>query len=130
MRQQKYKFRIFKFSQVLLDFSLEKIVKIRKNRIHFSFFCIRWRSYMNNLFVTSKNESTNSPIHEFRVLHKGRRAFYGIMVYYFVFITLKNHFKPCFFILKALKDSLQHSKFVNWWNGEFVVSLFLMSRTG
>ena len=28
-----------------------------------------------NLFVTSKNESTNSPIHEFKLLHKGKRAF-------------------------------------------------------
>ena len=37
MRQQKYKFRIFKFSPVLLDFSLERFVKIRENRIHFSF---------------------------------------------------------------------------------------------
>ena len=29
----------------------------------------------SNLFVTSKNETTNSPIHEFKVLHKGQRAF-------------------------------------------------------
>ena len=28
-----------------------------------------------NLFVTSKNETKNSPIHEFKVLHKGQRAF-------------------------------------------------------
>ena len=27
-----------------------------------------------NLFVTSKNETKNSPIHEFKVLHKGQRA--------------------------------------------------------
>ena len=46
------------------------------------------------------------------------------MVYYFLFITLKKHFKPCFFILKALKDILQHFKFVNWWIGEFLVSFF------
>ena len=38
------------------------------------------------------------------------------MVSYFLFITLKKHFKPCFFlILKALKDILQHFKLVNWW---------------
>ena len=45
-----------------------------------------------NLFVTSKNETTNSPIHEFKVLHKGQRAFQTpfLMVYYFLFITLKN----------------------------------------
>ena len=29
----------------------------------------------HNLFVTSKNETTNSPIHEFKVLHKGQRVF-------------------------------------------------------
>ena len=27
------------------------------------------------LFVTSKNETMNSPIHEFKVLHKGQRVF-------------------------------------------------------
>ena len=43
---------------------------------------------------------------------------------------LKIHFKSCFFNLKAVKDILQHFKFVNWWIGEFVVSFFLMSRTG
>ena len=43
------------------------------------------------------------------------------MVYYF--FTLKTFFKPCPFILKALKDILQHFKFVNSW------FRFLMSRT-
>ena len=36
------------------------------------------QNVMNNLFVTSKNETTNntnSPIHEFKVLHKDQRAF-------------------------------------------------------
>ena len=28
-----------------------------------------------NLFVTSKNETTNSPIHKIKVLHKYQRAF-------------------------------------------------------
>ena len=28
-----------------------------------------------NLFVTSKNKTTNSPIHQFKVIHKGQRAF-------------------------------------------------------
>ena len=38
------------------------------------------------------------------------------MVYFFLFITLKKHFQPCFFILKALKDILQHIReLVNWW---------------
>ena len=35
---------------------------------------------INNLFVTSKNETTNSPIHEFKVLHKGQRAFYRLII--------------------------------------------------
>jgi len=45
-----------------------------------------------NLFVTSKNEATNSPIHEFKVLHKDQRVFQKpfLMVYYFLFKTLKN----------------------------------------
>ena len=37
-----------------------------------------------------------------------------------LFITLKKHFKHCSFILKALKDILQHFKFVNWWIRGFV----------
>ena len=48
------------------------------------------------------------------------------MVYYF----FKKHVKPCFFILKALKDILKQCKFVNCWICEFTVSGFLMSRTG
>ena len=36
------------------------------------------------------------------------------MVYYFLFITLKNILSfACFFILKAFEDILQHFKFVN-----------------
>ena len=30
--------------------------------------------------MTSKNETTNSPIHEFKVLHKGPRAFKNLIV--------------------------------------------------
>ena len=29
----------------------------------------------NNLFVTSKNETTNLPIYELKVLHKGKNSF-------------------------------------------------------
>ena len=45
-----------------------------------------------NLFVTSKNETTNSPILGFKVLHKGQRAFKNpfLIKCYFLFITLKN----------------------------------------
>ena len=30
---------------------------------------------VNNLFVTSKNETTNSTIYKLKVLHEGQRAF-------------------------------------------------------
>jgi len=45
----------------------------------------------HNLFVTSKNETTNSPIHEFKVLHKGQSSFQNpfLKVYYYLFINLK-----------------------------------------
>ena len=44
---------------------------------------------INNLFVTSKNETANSPIHEFKVLHKDQRAFKSPFskVYYFLLMT-------------------------------------------
>ena len=32
-----------------------------------------------------------------------------VLIYYF-----KKHFKRCFYILKTLKDILQHFKFMNW----------------
>ena len=49
------------------------------------------------------------------------------MVYYFLFVTLKKHFKPFFFIFKALKDILQHFKFVNWWFRLFDVTNRLLN---
>ena len=54
-----------------------------------------------NLFVTSKNETTNSPIHKFKVLHKGQRAYKNpfLIVYHFLFITLKNIIILAFFSL-------------------------------
>ena len=67
----------------------------------FFFFC--------NLFVTSKNETTNSPIHQFKVLHKGQRAFKTpfLMVYVlFLIYYFKKHFKPCFFLLKTFCSTL------------------------
>ena len=40
-----------------------------------------------------------------------KTPFNGVLfpIYYF-----KKHFRPCFFILKALKDILKHFEFVNW----------------
>ena len=34
-----------------------------------------WKKIKTNLFVTSKSEVSNSPIHEFKGLHKSQRAF-------------------------------------------------------
>ena len=59
--------------------------------------------------MTSKNETTNSPIHEFNVLHKGMTAFSNpfLMVYYlFLIYYFKKILSLAFFILKALKDTL------------------------
>ena len=39
-----------------------------------SFGCFE-KSKANKLFVTSKNETTNSPMPELKVLNKGQRAF-------------------------------------------------------
>ena len=74
--------------------------------------------------MTSKNETTNSPIHEFKELHKGQRAFenHFLMAYHFLFIKyFKKHFKTCFFISKPLKYILQHFEFVSWWIRGFVL---------
>ena len=74
-------------------------------------------SKVYNLFMTSKIETTNSQIHKFKILQKGQRAYWNpcIMVnILFLIHYFKKHFKPCFFILKALKDILQHFKFVKW----------------
>jgi hypothetical protein len=47
------------------------------------------------------------------------------MVHYFLFTYyFKKHMKPCIFILKALKDILQHFKFVNWRISELLFSFF------
>ena len=43
------------------------------------------------------------------------------MLYYFLFITLKKHFKSGFIILKALDDICST---LDSWIGEFVVSFF------
>ena len=72
-----------------------------------------------NLFMTSKNELSNSrnkspakrPGSLLKALFNGAL----FLIYYF-----KKHFQLCFSILKALKDILQHFKFVNWWIRAFV----------
>ena len=46
---------------------LSTIVKLTFLDTCASYFC-RTFNVTNNLFVTSKNETTNSPIHEFKVL--------------------------------------------------------------
>ena len=84
-------------------------------------FAIGPRDKTNDLLVTSKNETTNSPIHE--VLHKGQRAFY-----YF-----EKHIKPCFFNIKRAFVKGFKIHFVALYIIELVNSwfrFFLMSRTG
>ena len=70
-----------------------------------------------NIWITcSWHQKTNSPIHEFKVLHKKPKSllkllFNGILVLIYYF---KKHFKPCFFILKTFCNTL------NSWIVEFV----------
>ena len=106
---------------------LSRMVKYRrKDTAHWMIFCIKHEMYRiqkipslainpYNLFVTSKNETMSSPIHEFEVLQKGQRAFQKpfLTVYYLLSITLKK-IKPCFFTLKALKEILYYFEFMNW----------------
>ena len=53
-----------------------------------------------NLFVTSKNEFSNSPIHEFKVLHISQRAFYNPFIMLFRInknqVVLIYYFKKTF----------------------------------
>ena len=73
--------------------------------------------------MTSKNETTNSPIHQFTNLK--------------YCIKTREPFKPPFndvlFLIYYLKnilglaysfDFFEHLKFMNWWIGEFVVSFY------
>ena len=77
-------------------------------------------------------KKTKPPIHRFTNLkccEKAREPFKPLfngvlfLIYYF-----KKHFQPCIFIWKALKNILQHFKFVNWGIRGFI--LFLISITG
>ena len=66
-----------------------KIAQVTFNIVQSSFTLL----IIYNMFVTSKkrnHEFINSPIYEPKVLKKGQRPF--LMVYYFLFITLKNIF--------------------------------------
>ena len=107
-----------------------KICKLCNNNFCFKTLIHLYSDYFLpcNLFETSKNETTNSPVHQFTCCIKAREPFKilfnGVL---FLIHYFKKHFKPCFFNLKALKDILQHFKFVNWRIRGFV---FLMSRTG
>ena len=78
-------------------------------------FCILSRNILQKSLSIFQNYRTanqlkfrdikkRSPIHQFKVLQLGQRVFQTpyLMMYYFLFVTLKNHFNPCFFL------------FVNW----------------
>ena len=65
-------------------------------------FFEEFRSF--DLFVTSKNEITNPPIHKLKCCMKTRKPFKtpfngaSFLIYY-----IKKHFKPCFFHFKGFK---------------------------
>ena len=61
-----------------------------------------------NLFMTSKNETTNSPNHEFKVLNKGQILNDVLfLIYYFKKLTLLFHFR-------GIKRHFAALQFVNW----------------
>ena len=69
------------------------------------------RFQISNLFMTSKNETTNSPIHEFKVLQNVLKCF------------LKEKIRNNTTLKRVLKDSLafmQYFKFLNWGISGFV----------
>ena len=70
--------------------------------------------------MTSKNETTNFQIHEFKVMHRSQRALLNpfIMLYLHIIHHFKKHFKPCYFVLKKFYRTL------NSWIGKFVVSFY------
>ena len=73
-----------------------------------------WRSlYSQNTCSWNKKETTNSLIQSTAKISasllKPLCNDILFLIHYF-----KKHFRPCFFILKALKDLLKHFKFVNW----------------
>ena len=83
-------------------------------------FSWHFRRYL----TCSWHHKTKPRIHQFTTLKCCIKSllkpiFNGVLflIYYF-----KKHLKSCFFILKALKDILQHFKFVNWRIGKLVVS--------
>ena len=92
-----------------------------------------WKTGIHSIIkiqlTCSWHQKTKPRIHQFTNLkccRKAREPFKTLIngINSVLFLTLKKHFQPCFFILKALKDILQHFKFVNWWIGEFVVLFF------
>ena len=112
-------------------------VKFRNKRLGLKTINYLWFiltiSFLTNLpflITCSDIKKTKPRIHKFKV-HTAKRPASLLNPLYNDVLSLihyfKKHFKPCFFILKAFKDILQHFKFVNWWIRGFV---FLMSRTG
>ena len=114
------KFRLWRQAGCLLRWDILPLTQsyLEKSQV-FLLHCfpLHRSRHTYNLFITSKNEATNSPIHEFKVLHKDQRGFQTpfLTVYYFLCITLKNifHFKGLTFCSN-----------LNSWIGEFVVSVF------
>ena len=88
------------------------------------FLCNIYATSTYNLFVTSKNKTMNSPIHQLCCIKARKLLKLLVNGVLFHIYYIKRHSKPCLFILKALKDILRHFKLVNWRIHQFVVSFF------
>ena len=70
-------FKIFSTLQYFLKKKIRVLWSLRRSLIISVLFTMTWYCeimMIYSLFVTSKNEFSNSPIHEFKVLHKRQRA--------------------------------------------------------
>ena len=66
------------------------------------------------MFAASKNETTNSTIHELKALQKGQSLWKPfLMVYYFLFITLKDILSLAFLFPRHI-TALKLRELVNW----------------
>ena len=105
-----------------------KYYYIKKELVNIPFILLKYfQTFLIKIFtfVTSKNKTTNSPITNLKCCITVREPFKPLFNgELFLIYNFKKYFKPCFFILKALKDILQNCEFVNWW------FRFLMSRAG
>ena len=100
-----------------------------------------WTNQISQVMFLSTNRNNNKPVHDIKKTKPRIHQFTNSKCYkktrepfktlfnglLFIMYYLKIHFQPCLFILKALKDILQHFKFVKLVNSWF---RFFMSWTG